>query len=133
MELATHVNYVFKVSMNHVRNIPVSKIRRYLIPDACQSLDHAIVCYFPYWPIVTLFCPFSMVATSLLFTACSSSSQNCATRVIVRINRFRNITTVHRSPSCRPALASSQGQDRIQDTRLMVFQCVYGHGSIKIF
>ena len=44
LKLTAHINHVFKVSMHHLRN--VSKIRRYLTPEACKSFVHA--CYLPY-------------------------------------------------------------------------------------
>ena len=77
LKLTAHVNHVFKVSMYHLRNI--STIRRYLTPEDCQYLVHALVTSrIGYYNSLLYGSNYSLIHLLQLV-------QNYAARVIVRI------------------------------------------------
>ena len=86
LKVTAHINHVFKVSMHYLRNI--SKIRRYLTPEACKSLVHALITSrIDYYSSLLYGCNKSLIY-------CLQLIQNYAARLIVRIPKYSIITLV---------------------------------------
>ena len=112
LKLTAHINHVFKVSMHHLRNISTI---RYLTPEACKSLVHALV------TSCIDYCNSHLYGYNQSLIHRLQLIQNYAARLIVRIPKYSHITPVIRTYigfQLQPGFTS----------RYSSFYCVHGHG-----